>query len=402
MIKQFSFFLITLLFLGCSSSSDEGRPDDYSPPNSNVPPPSDNANSVRLVNTNSFGSVLTDANGRSLYFFSLDSKENSNCNGGCLNVWPVFNQTDLTLDSGLDIDDFDQITREDGSMQTTYKGWPLYYYAGDGEQGEVNGDGIDNLWYVAKPDYTVMKVRAQLVGRDANGNETHLTSDYEMGEEQTFYMTDAYGRTLYMFSEDENGVNNYTADDFSNNAIWPIFETTLMEVPSTFTTGDFDSIDVFGRQQLTYKGWPLYYFGQDENRGDNYGVGFPSPGIWPVVNSDIGTSPQPQSDTIIYSVTNQGAAAYVFNGDGLSDAVNPNLTLKRGNTYQFDINAPGHPFLIKTVQSIGTGDTYDEGVIYNGESSGTVSFTVPETAPNTLYYACEFHDSMTGTLTIID
>ncbi|AEM71644.1 hypothetical protein Murru_2609 [Allomuricauda ruestringensis DSM 13258] len=413
MRKQITFFLVMLLFLGCSSSSDnegmngdgsmgEDPTDDYSPPGDDTPPPSGDSDMVRLVNNGTFGSILTDADGRTLYFFSLDSKGESNCTEGCLSVWPVFHVTDPELDEGLDSDDFGTITRADGAMQTTYKGWPLYYYASDSAEGDVNGDGFNEIWYVAKPDYSVMKVRAQLVGRDSGGVETNLTSNYEPGDEQTFYMTDAYGNTLYLFSNDENGVNNFTAEDFSNNGVWPIFEETLSEVPSAFTSGDFGSIDVFGRQQLTYKGWPLYYFGQDEERGDNYGVGFPSAGIWPIANSDTETAPQPQSSTISYDVANQEATAYTFNGDGFSNTVNPDLTLKRGNTYEFNVSAPGHPFWIKTVQSTGTSDTYDDGVTNNGASSGTVVFTVPENAPNTLFYVCEFHSPMTGTINIID
>jgi predicted lipoprotein with Yx(FWY)xxD motif len=412
MKNQITFFLVMLFVLGCSSSSDNegmnddgpvgGDPtDDYSPPDDDMPP-MDDPDSVRLVSNGTFGSILTDTDGRTLYFFSLDSKGESNCIDGCLSVWPVFHASDLTLDEGLDSSDFGTITRTDGAMQTTYKGWPLYYYADDSVEGDVNGDGFNDVWYVAKPDYSVMKVRAQLVGRDSGGVETNLTSNYEPGDEQTFYMTDAYGNTLYLFSNDENGVNNFTADDFSNNGVWPIFEETLMEVPSTFSSGDFGSIDVFGRQQLTYKGWPLYYFGQDEERGDNYGVGFPSAGIWPIANSDTETAPEPPSTTISYDVANQEASAYVLDGDGLSGAVNPDLTLKRGNTYEFNVSAPGHPFWIKTVQSIGTGDTYNDGVTNNGTASGTVTFTVPNDAPDTLFYVCEFHIPMTGTLNIVD
>lgn len=411
--KQIIFFLAILLFLGCSSGSDNGGAnddgpvggdptDDYSPPVDDVPPPMGDSDEVRLVDNGTFGSILTDVDGRTLYFFSLDSKGDSNCTEGCLSVWPVFHVSSLTLDEGLDSDDFGTITRTDGAMQTTYKGWPLYYYADDDGEGDVNGDGFSDIWYVAKPDYSVMKVRAQLVGRDSGGVETNLTNSYEPGDEQTFYMTDAYGNTLYLFSNDEKGINNFTVEDFSNNAVWPIFEETLMEVPSAFSSEDFGSIDVFGRQQLTYKGWPLYYFGQDEERGDNYGVGFPAAGVWPIANSDTEMAPPAETTTNYFDVANQEETAYVFNGGELTDAVNPDLTLKRGSTYEFNVSAPGHPFWIKTVQSIGTSDTYGDGITNNGASSGTVTFTVPNDAPDTLFYVCEFHSPMTGTLNIID
>ena len=247
-----------------------------------------------------------------------------------------------------------------------------------------------------------MITRAQLVGRDADGNETNLTGNYEPGDEETFYMTNAAGRTIYHFSNDSSDTNTFTNDDFSNDGVWPIVKIDVVNIPSIFDRSDFGTINVFGETQVTYKGWPLYYFGGDENRGENFGVGFPVAGVWPIVNTDTESAPGATTTAKSFDVTNQGASAYVFNGEDLSNAVNPNMTLKRGEMYEFDMNTPGHPFFIKTAQTLGTGDTYDNGVNNNGASSGTVTFTVPDTAPDTLFYICEFHSSMTGTFTIVD
>ena len=101
-----------------------------------------------------------------------------------------------------------------------------------------------------------------------------------------------------------------------------------------------------------------------------------------------------------YDITNTGSTSYVFNGGGLTNGSNPNLTLQRGKTYSFTMNTPGHPFLIKTVQTTGTASAYNNGVTNNGASSGVLSFTVPSDAPNTLYYICEFHSLMTRIITI--
>lgn len=103
-----------------------------------------------------------------------------------------------------------------------------------------------------------------------------------------------------------------------------------------------------------------------------------------------------------YNVTNNGGTAYVFNNAAFNDASNPDFTLQRGKTYTFNVNTPGHPFLIKSVQGTGTANLYNGGVTNNGATSGTITFTVPATAPSTLFYNCEFHGSMTGTITITD
>lgn len=117
------------------------------------------------------------------------------------------------------------------------------------------------------------------------------------------------------------------------------------------------------------------------------------------IGSNFGTG---NGQTVSYDVVNSGATAYVFTGEGLNNSSNPDLTLKRGSTYTFNVTAPGHPFLIKSVQGTGTGNTFNDGVTNNGAVSGTVTFTVPANAPDTLFYNCEFHLSMTGTLNIVD
>ncbi|MBK6264576.1 hypothetical protein JKA74_05955 [Marivirga sp. S37H4] len=108
------------------------------------------------------------------------------------------------------------------------------------------------------------------------------------------------------------------------------------------------------------------------------------------------------SNVINYDVTHSGTSAYLFSGNGLNEDSNPDITLTRGETYTFTISASGHPFYIKSVQSTGTADAYNDGVENNGAQSGTITFTVPANAPSTLFYNCEFHASMTGRFTIID
>jgi hypothetical protein len=97
------------------------------------------------------------------------------------------------------------------------------------------------------------------------------------------------------------------------------------------------------------------------------------------------------------AVSNVGLSAYNISGTN-----NPTLTLMRGVTYLFNINAPGHPFWIKTVASIGTANAYNTGVVSNGIAGGTLTFAVPTNAPSTLFYNCEFHSAMTGMLNIIN
>lgn len=269
-------FLISPLLFSCDKEDMKETPDP---------------NAIQLLNTSNFGQILTDDKGKTLYFFSRDSKNASTCEGGCLNAWPIFYAEVLTLDEGLDEADFAIITRSNGEKQSTYKGWPLYYFANDTEPGNVNGDGANDIWWVAKPDYTVMIANSQLIGADGNNYILNDTGAYVVGAGNTFYLTDDIGNTLYGFTKDKFDKNKYTKDDFSNNGTWPIYETELAELPGKLNKEDFGVIDVFGKKQLTFHGWPLYYFGNDNARGDNKGVSVPRPGVWPVVNTDTQDAP---------------------------------------------------------------------------------------------------------------
>lgn len=97
------------------------------------------------------------------------------------------------------------------------------------------------------------------------------------------------------------------------------------------------------------------------------------------------------------TVVNSGFSAFSMN-----TLLNPTLTVVRGCTYTFNITASGHPFLIKTVQGTGAGNAYNDGVTGNGTQSGTLTWTVAANAPNSLFYNCQFHSPMTGSITVID
>lgn len=286
-MKSKTSILIAIAAISCafltSCSKDDNK--DTNNPESPVA-------KVQVSADATLGKVLTDSAGRTLYFFTKDAGDTSTCTGGCLAVWPVFYNADLALkDTSLHAADFGTITRRDGTKQTTYKGWPLYYYVKDTLPKLTLGEKVGNIWYVAKPDYTVMLVNAQLVGADGN----NYTSTYTKGDEITQYVTDAWGRTLYAFSPDKFKKNTFTNADFSNNPTWPVYESDVFKfAPSLLNKTDFDTIHVSGHVQLTFKGWPLYYFGADaKTRGKNKGVSVPGPGVWPVVNNNSTTAPQP-------------------------------------------------------------------------------------------------------------
>ena len=98
-----------------------------------------------------------------------------------------------------------------------------------------------------------------------------------------------------------------------------------------------------------------------------------------------------------FTVTNSGASAYAFSGGASGN--NPTITLQRGKTYRFDVNASGHPFQIRVSSG---GSSYTNGVVNAGAQVGAVYFTVPDDAPASLVYQCSVHAGMVGTINIID
>lgn len=99
------------------------------------------------------GQFLTDAEGITLYLFTQDdpTSGSSVCNDQCAENWPPFMADDpLTLPNDVP-GELTQITRDDGSMQVAYNGWPLYYWANDAAPGDTTGQGVGDVWYVVMP-----------------------------------------------------------------------------------------------------------------------------------------------------------------------------------------------------------------------------------------------------------
>jgi len=242
---------------------------------------------IKVMDNPSFGKIMTNDKGRTLYFFANDSKGISTCLGNCLNTWQIFYDPSALNSKMINKSEVAEITRSDGKKQTTYKGWPLYYFVGDSNSNDVKGDAVNNIWYVAKPDYLLMVNNAQLIGDDG----INYKSDYTPGDAMTIYFTDGKGRTLYGFAPDKFNTNTFTKSDFSNDPVWPIFQEITGELPSIISKTDIAVVDVFGKKQLSYRGWPLYYFGKDSQRGDNKGISFPRPAVWPIVNHNTAPAP---------------------------------------------------------------------------------------------------------------
>ncbi len=104
------------------------------------------SSSIELSST-TLGNVVTDGSGRTLYMYTPDPQGTSVCEGSCLAAWPALKgQPDAG--SGTKASLIGTIKRSDGSTQGTYGGHPLYYYVGDSAAKDVNGQGLQGIWWV--------------------------------------------------------------------------------------------------------------------------------------------------------------------------------------------------------------------------------------------------------------
>ena len=98
------------------------------------------------------GIYLTDGAGMTLYYTTVDTAGKSNIDDSELDDWPIFYASKIVVPPKLQRSDFGVIKRSDGKLQTTYKGWPLYYYEKDDEPSDTVGQGVGGVWFLAGPN----------------------------------------------------------------------------------------------------------------------------------------------------------------------------------------------------------------------------------------------------------
>jgi predicted lipoprotein with Yx(FWY)xxD motif len=117
-----------------------------------APTPVDGA-VVAVTDDARFGPILTDESGMTLYLFTADSRGVSTCVDGCLAAWPpLLTDGEPSVQGAADATLLGTLTRDDGNVQVTYDGWPLYFFAADMVPGDVAGQGVNDVWFVVAPD----------------------------------------------------------------------------------------------------------------------------------------------------------------------------------------------------------------------------------------------------------
>lgn len=235
MIRRFVFLLlITLLFVIPALAQDQ--------------PPT-----ITLGNSDNMGPVLVGPNGMTLYIFTPDPLDGSVCYEGCAERWPPFivgNAEGLTLGEGIP-GEIGTIERTTGTIQVTYNGMPLYYWFRDTAPGQTKGQAVGGVWWVVPPQTVYIHPAGDL------GN----------------VLVGPDGKTVYLFTKDEPGKSN-CYDQCATN--WPplVVDSADAVVSGVNLPGELGTAErTDGTLQVTYNGWPLYYWKDDAARGDTTGEG---------------------------------------------------------------------------------------------------------------------------------
>jgi predicted lipoprotein with Yx(FWY)xxD motif len=257
-----------------------------------VPPSTPAPNPTVLVGRAAgMNPFLVDGRGMTLYILRKDTPGAGStapvlwgCASGCADNWPAYIPqagAGSALLAGPGVTGvLGVFTRPDGARQVTYNGWPLYYFAGDKNPGDVHGDGVGNLWAAAPVNMNPLTFTGATsplfsgVPVTGNGAAASNNPSIVIGGNPTLgdFLVDARYRTLYVFRRDIPGASHCEGECATN---WPPY--LVQQVSPTIQAGLTGIMGVItrpdGSRQITVNGWPLYYFAGDLKPGDANGDG---------------------------------------------------------------------------------------------------------------------------------
>jgi predicted lipoprotein with Yx(FWY)xxD motif len=242
---------------------------------------------INVATDPTLGQILVDGKGMTLYIFTNDVRDQSNCDAACLAHWPpLLTQGNPTLGAGIDASKVGSAMLTDGTKIVTYDHRPLYYFVNDTKPGDTTGQGVGSVWFVISPSGQEIDGSAQATAYPAPATAAtfaeptiNVATDPTLGQ----ILVDGRGMTLYIFTQDAPDQSNCSATCLAN---WP---PLLTQGNPTLGAGVDDSkigstLLADGTRIVTYNHMPLYYFIHDANPGETNGQGVGS--VWYVVNPD--------------------------------------------------------------------------------------------------------------------
>jgi predicted lipoprotein with Yx(FWY)xxD motif len=247
---------------------------------------------VSLGTSKDYGKFLVGKDGMTLYSYTPDPLNETVCYDQCAKNWPpllVESADKITVAEGIP-GEFGTTKRKDNTLQVTYNGIALYYWIKDTKAGDTTGHRVGRVWWVVPPA-TVYAQRLPKLGSVLVGPK---------------------GMTLYLFTKDTPDVST-CYDQCATN--WP---PLLVKSADEIVSG----VNLPGKWgttkrkddtlQVTYNGWPLYYWKDDKARGDATGEGVGK--VWyTIVQETVGVKNSKDLGDILTSA--DGMTLYTFSKD---------------------------------------------------------------------------------------
>ena len=274
----------------------------------------------------------------------------------------------------------------------------------DGNSIQVNDDADGD-----NEGYLLNKTTESFESLCANERQTFLERYNGVGfadDEEYFFFNDNDVLIKYVFVSNENGnecselkegTNTVDGETFTLRIVTNSYDRLKIEITEDGETYNMEFVSTADGNSIQVN---------DDADGDNEGYLLnKTTDSFESLCANTGTTSSTSSETTLaetyqINVTANSATNYILNGTDRNGSVtgnDPSVTVNVGDTLNFIVNAPGHPFYLKTVQGAGTGNQID-GVTNAGTTNGTVSWT-PTTA-FTYYYQCAPHNSMSGVITV--
>ena len=138
-------FALTVVLAACGGNDDGGSGTAAPAAPATTAAPAAGGTTV-AVSSGKLGDILVDGDGRTLYAFTKDQGDKSACSGQCADNWPALTGT-ASAGTGVQASLLSSAMQANGDAQVTYDGKLLYYFAGDAKPGDVNGQGVGNVWF---------------------------------------------------------------------------------------------------------------------------------------------------------------------------------------------------------------------------------------------------------------
>jgi len=144
---------ITLIIVACGSSSTTGSSSSSGSTPTTAPTSSTSIVKTASVTVNGKSeTILTNAQGMTLYYFKPDTATKAACTGTCAGIWPPLLFTSSgSPTSATPLSGTLSVVTDANGKQVEYNGHPLYTYSKDTAPGQANGEGFKGNWFVATP-----------------------------------------------------------------------------------------------------------------------------------------------------------------------------------------------------------------------------------------------------------